>query len=101
MSAVDTEGFLVDPKTWTQQFAMDTAQQYDIELNDDHWAVIVAVRDFYLKTGVSPSMRPMVNIVRSIDPNLACSIVLARMFTSKTSRVVAQLGGIPKPSDCL
>lgn len=101
MSVVDSEGFLIDSKSWNRQFALDTAQQYGIELSDDHWVVITAVREFYLNTGVSPSMRPLVNLVRNANPSLASSIVLAKMFTSKTSKVVAQLGGIPKPSDCL
>ena len=101
MSLVDTEGFLVDSNTWTREFATDTATQQGIALTDDHWTVLLTVREFYLKTGVSPSMRPLVNLVRSVNPSLASSIVLARMFTGKTSRVVAQLSGIPKPSDCL
>lgn len=101
MSLVDTEGFLVDSNTWTREFATVTATRQGIELTDDHWTVLLTVREFYLKTGVSPSMRPLVNLVRSVNPSLASSIVLAKMFTGKTSRVVAQLSGIPKPSDCL
>lgn len=101
MSSVDTEGFLIDSKMWTPEFAKETAERYGIELDDDHWSVITAVREFYLETGVSPSMRPLVNLVRNVNPNLANSIILAKLFTNKTSRVVAQLGGIPKPSDCL
>lgn len=101
MNLVDDEGFLVDSETWTPQFAIDTAKRLDIELSEDHWDVLSTVRRFYLKTGVSPSMRPLVNLIRDANPSLANSIVLATMFTGKTSRVVAQLAGIPKPSDCL
>ena len=101
MSAIDTEGFLIDSSAWTREFAIETAMQLGISLTDDHWSVLLTVRDFYLRTGVSPSMRPLVNLVRNANPSLASSIVLAQMFTGKTSRVVAQLSGIPKPSDCL
>ncbi|MXW53961.1 MAG: TusE/DsrC/DsvC family sulfur relay protein [Gammaproteobacteria bacterium] len=101
MSAIDAEGFLIDSSAWTREFALETATQLGISLTDDHWNVLQTVRDFYLRTGVSPSMRPLVNLVRNVDPCLASSIVLAQMFTSKTSKVVAQLSGIPKPSDCL
>lgn len=101
MSAIDTEGFLIDPSAWTREYAIETATQLGISLTDEHWSVLLTVRDFYLRTGVSPSMRPIVNLVRNINPRLASSIVLAQMFTSKTSRVIAQLSGIPKPSDCL
>ena len=101
MSAVDAEGFLIDSSAWTREFALETATQLGISLTDDHWSVLLTVRDFYLRTGVSPSMRPLANLVRNVNPSLASSLVLAQMFTGKTSRVVAQLSGIPKPSDCL
>lgn len=101
LSEFDKEGFLMDPASWSKQHAHVVAERLGIGLTDDHWAVIQAVREFYLGTGVSPSMRPLVNIARKVDPSLGSSLALARLFTSNTSKVVAQLSGTPKPSDCV
>ncbi len=101
LSEVDREGFLKDPASWTKQHAVVAAERLSIRLTDDHWTVIHAARQFYLNTGVSPSMRPLVNIAKQADPSLGSSLLLAKLFTSNTSKVVAQLSGTPKPSDCV
>lgn len=101
LNECDQEGFLMDPASWSKQHAHLVAERLGIELTNDHWSVIHAVREFYLATGVSPSMRPLVNIARKIDPSLGSSLTLARLFTSNTSKAVAQLSGTPKPSDCV
>ncbi len=77
------------------------AAGYGVELSADHWKIVEAARGFYKKTGISPTMRPLVTLARQLDPQLGNSITLAKLFTSQTTKVVAQISGIPKPSDCL
>ena len=101
MSRVDNEGFLLDATTWTCNHARRSAEKHNLSLTSDHWKVINAVRNFYEETGVSPSMRPLVSLIRKTNPHLGNSLILAQLFTGQTSRVIAQVSGIPKPSDCL
>ena len=101
MIELDAEGFLRVPDQWSAEVAQNIAQQNNIELTDAHWCVIHAARTFYSKTGISPSMRPLIKIVGSEDATLASSIVLAQLFTPRVSRLVAQISGLPKPSDCI
>ncbi|MCY4144493.1 MAG: TusE/DsrC/DsvC family sulfur relay protein [Gammaproteobacteria bacterium] len=101
MSEADSEGFLKDPATWSEQHALAEADRLAIRLTEDHWKIILAAREFYLNTGVSPSMRPLVNVAKQVEPRLGSSLMLAKLFTSNTSKVVAQLSGTPKPSDCV
>lgn len=44
---IDEEGYLVDPESWTPGLAEQFAAQEGIELNDEHWAVIRFIRDYY------------------------------------------------------
>lgn len=100
-SLTNDEGFLRDHTNWSPEYAQEVARITKIELTEDHWLIIRAVRSFYLKTGQSPSMRPLVNIVQGCVPHLANSISLVHLFSHEVTRVVAQISGLPKPSDCL
>ena len=102
-SAVFTEdGFLCDPQAWTPEVAVNTAHKLEITLTDEHWQVIHGVRQFYERTGRTLSMRPLVRVVKNeIAANLGTSIALARLFGNKTTRHVAMISGLPKPSDCV
>ncbi|MXW06976.1 MAG: TusE/DsrC/DsvC family sulfur relay protein [Gammaproteobacteria bacterium] len=97
----DDEGFLRVPSQWDSELATNIAKENDIELSDAHWTVIDAARSFYAKTGISPSMRPLIKIVEREDASIADSITLAQLFTPQVTRLVAQISGLPKPSDCL
>lgn len=101
MITVDAEGFLTDPRSWTSDYANSVATNLNMNLTEEHWLVIHAVRDFYTKTGMSPSMRPLMKVVQVKAPNLANSIRLSELFTNQTTRVVAQISGLPKPTDCI
>ncbi|MXX94697.1 MAG: TusE/DsrC/DsvC family sulfur relay protein [Gammaproteobacteria bacterium] len=101
MIEVDDEGFLADPRSWTIDYAKSVAAELNVNLTDEHWLIIHAVRDFYTKTGMSPSMRPLMKIVQTKAPNLANSIKLSELFTNQTTRVIAQISGLPKPTDCI
>lgn len=97
----NAEGFLLDPNQWNSNIAKEIAEENNITLTDAHWTVINAARSFYAKTGISPSMRPLVKLIANEDQTLASSIVLAQLFTPQVTRRVAQIGGLPKPSDCI
>ena len=50
-------------------------------MSADHWRVIHAVRSFYLDTGVSPSMRALVRLVRErIGAEIGSSLALLCLF---------------------
>ena len=96
------DGFLLDRTNWTPELAHEIAQVLDIELTDDHWQVIDGVRMFYERTGRSLSMRPLVRVVHNeVSEQLGSSIALAQLFGHRTTRHVAMVSGLPKPSDCI
>lgn len=54
---VDEDDLLLDPEDWDQGVARFMADRYGIqELNDDHWRVIEALRNYYSRFGVAPAM---------------------------------------------
>lgn len=57
LPAMDEYGLLCDPLDWNEAIAVELAQQVGIhKLDEEHWAVIFALRDYYKKFGVAPAM---------------------------------------------
>ena len=95
------DGHLIDAETWSRAVARQLAKEDGIELDDDHWRVIEAVRDFHRDTGVVPSMRPLVRLLRERAPALASSIALLRLFPGNPATLTAKFAGLPRPDKCL
>lgn len=104
---VDCYGHLTDAEAWSAEVASALACQVAINLGADHWRVLAAVRDFHRDTGVAPSMRPLVKLVRErVGPELGSSIALMRLFPPDkmrggSARLVALIAGLPVPENCL
>ena len=98
---LDADGHLAQTGDWSCAVAAHLAAQAAVELNADHWRVIKAVRRFHAETGVAPSMRALVKLLREREPALASSIALLRLFPGNSANLVAKLAGLPRPDRCL
>ena len=104
---VDHHGHLADAEAWSEEIASSFAEAARIELSTDHWHVLAVVRAFHEDTGVAPSMRPLVKLVRErVGRELGTSIALMRLFPPDrmrggSARLVAQIAGLPVPENCL
>ena len=104
---VDCHGHLADAEAWSEEVAGTLAGGAGIDLGREHWRILAAVRDFYRDTGVAPSMRPLVKLVRErLGPELGSSIALMRLFPPDkvrggSARLVALIAGLPVPENCL
>ena len=100
MAERDPEGFLRQLDTWKPLVAEVIAADLGIELTDAHWEVIEVVRSFYQDYGLSPTNRVTQKLLRSqLDPSFD-SIKLMQLFGGRARRHLAQIAGLPKPSDC-
>lgn len=98
----DEDGHLANPSDWSPTVAVALAQQHDIALGPNHWRILNALRQFHAETGVSPSMRPLVRLLRDhVDNDLASSIALLRLFPGSPAALAAKLAGLPRPDKCL
>ena len=99
---VDKEGFLVDLRDWNEAVAAQIAHAAGIELTPAHWQIISMLREFYHATGLSPSMRPLVKLVRErVGPEHGTSIHLHQLFRGSPAKVAAKIAGLPRPTNCL
>jgi tRNA 2-thiouridine synthesizing protein E len=94
--AVNEEGFLLDPGTWTEEMAADIAREAGIgELTDRHWQVIRYMRAEYAAKGTGPTVRVL---GRSSGVGVK---ELYQLFPKGPAKTAARIAGIPKPRGCI
>ena len=54
---VDDLGYLFDPRDWSEELAVEFAEQEDITLTEDHWVVINFMRDYFEEKMITPEAR--------------------------------------------
>ena len=104
----DADGHLADLTAWNEAVAAEYATAIGIELGPRHWRVIRTLREFHAATGIAPSMRPLVRLLRERGASeLASSVVLLRLFPSppgnpaSPATLAAKIAGLPRPDKCL
>lgn len=55
--AVDVEGYLVDPRDWSEAWARARAEAEGAELSDEHWSVLRFMRAYYEEHALPPDAR--------------------------------------------
>lgn len=60
----DSEGYIVHPAEWSEDFVRALAKQDKLDLNDEHWEVIHYLREFYEQKHVQCTVRDMIKHFR-------------------------------------
>jgi tRNA 2-thiouridine synthesizing protein E len=91
---VNAEGYLLDPNTWTREWAQEVAQGYGITLTDKHWAVIEWLRKKQSE-GVALTIRKVgTSGITDIKE-------FYQLFPGGPLKVSSKIAGIPKPVSCI
>ena len=99
---LDNDGYLKELSAWNPKVAVVLAAAEELDLTDAHWDVLIVLRDFHHETGVSPSMRPLVKLVReSLGEDKGTSIYLLGLFPGNPAKVAAKIAGLPRPTNCI
>lgn len=78
---VDSEGYLVYPRDWSEGFARAQAEAEGLALGDEHWQVIRFLRAYFAEHDVQASVREMVKHFREAwGPERGNSAYLHRIF---------------------
>lgn len=99
---LDRDGYLRDLGAWSEAVAEELASREGLHLQEQHWAVIAALREFYSRTGVSPAMRPFVKLCsEQLGPAMGTSLALHKLFPGNPAKLAAKIAGLPRPTNCL
>lgn len=99
----NNEGFLEDAWAWSQATAEEIAKEDGLTLNDNHWEIIMFLRDFYKEHEISPpSNRLFVKAVKdAMGEEKGNSIYLMQLFPGTPAKTACRIAGLPRPTNCL
>lgn len=77
----DSEGYLVDPADWSEDFVRAQAANEGLQLNGEHWEVIRFQRDWFARRGRQASVRDIIKYFRQAwDNERGSNQYLHRLF---------------------
>ncbi len=91
---VNKEGYLLDYKLWTPEWAKEVAAQHNITLTDKHFEVLKWLRDKHA-AGVPLTIRK-VGASGLVDIK-----EFYALFPGGPLKISSKIAGIPKPASCI
>lgn len=92
--ATNAEGYLLDYKQWTREWAIELANNYGIELTDKHWEVLNWLRQKQAEN-VALSIRKVGN------SGIVDIKQFYQLFPGGPLKISSKIAGIPKPVSCI
>lgn len=93
---VDDDGFLADMNLWGPEWVDLIRQQEDIdELNEDHWAIINVLQEYYRENGIAPMVRILAGVT-----GFKLKYIY-ELFPSGPGKGACKMAGLDKPEGCV
>ncbi|MFB2539498.1 MULTISPECIES: TusE/DsrC/DsvC family sulfur relay protein [unclassified Acinetobacter] len=100
--ALDHDGHLVDYQIWSPEIAQQLANSLDLQLDDWHFSILFALRQFYQDFGFAPATRPLIKYLnKTVNTEISNQMLMQRFNTGLVARHLNRLAGLPKPPNCL
>ena len=96
---LDEAGFLVDPESWTPEFAQYLAGVEGIKLQPAHWEILQFMRDAWAEKGVAVDARHVFNLLKNkhnIDKS-AAKEVFFNLFPYGYVKQAVKMAGMKQP----
>ena len=91
---VNEEGYFTNPSQWTKEIAVEIAKEVDLELTDQHYAIMEFLRNKHNR-GEALSIRS-INHSGVIDVK-----TFYQLFPGAPLKKATKIAGIPKPTSCI
>ncbi|MFP4076664.1 MAG: TusE/DsrC/DsvC family sulfur relay protein [Halochromatium sp.] len=92
---LDNEGFLVNRDDWTEELAIELAEQDEFEMNEQVMQFIREARAMYDNDGVVPPIRIFAK-KQGVSTKEFYNI-----FKKGPMKLICKWGGLPKPTGCV
>lgn len=91
---VNSEGYLIDPKQWTREIALEIAKNEDVTMCEKTWEVIAWIQEQYRNEN------PLT--IRKVGKSGVTDIKeFYELFPNGPLKKAAKIAGIPKPVSCI
>jgi len=100
--ATDEEGYITNLADWTPELAEVIAKAEEIEMTDEHWAVVNFLRDYYEEYQIAPAVRVLIkSIKKSMGPEVGNNKYMYELFPYGPAKQACKIAGLPKPTGCV
>ena len=98
----DEEGYITQLSDWNKELAQVIAETEDIEMTDEHWAVVNFLRDYYEEYQIAPAVRVLTKAVgKKLGKDKGTSKYLYELFPYGPAKQACKYAGLPKPTGCV
>ncbi|NEX18642.1 MAG: sulfurtransferase TusE [Halochromatium sp.] len=92
---LDNEGFLLNRDDWSEEVAIELAEQDEFEMNEQVMQFIREARNMYDNDGVVPPIRIFAK------KQGVSTKELYNIFKKGPMKLICKWGGLPKPTGCV
>ncbi len=98
----DEEGYITNLDDWSKELAEVIAKAEEIEMTDEHWAVVNFLREYYDEYQIAPAVRVLVKAIKkSLGPDIGNNKYMYELFPYGPAKQACKIAGLPKPTGCV
>ena len=92
----DTKGYLTDFDTWSEDYAIELANEHGLGLTECHWLVIGFLRDYWTEYALAPDPRQIINkLSKQMNPAAPCTRAhLESLFGDGGCELACKIAGL-------
>jgi len=98
----DEEGYITNLSEWTKELADVIAAAEEVDMGEEHWAVVNFLRDYYEEYQIAPAVRVLIkSIKKSMGPEVGNNKYMYELFPYGPAKQACKIAGLPKPTGCV
>ena len=98
----DEEGYITTLSDWTKELADVIAAVEEIDMNEEHWAVVNFLREYYEEYQIAPAVRVLTKAIKkSMGPDIGNNKYMYELFPYGPAKQACKIAGLPKPTGCV
>lgn len=98
----DEEGYITNLSDWSKELADVIAAVEEIEMTDEHWAVVNFLREYYDEYQIAPAVRVLIKAIKkSMGPDVGNNKYMYELFPYGPAKQACKIAGLPKPTGCV
>ncbi len=98
----DEEGYITNLNEWSEDLAKVIAEVEDIDMNEEHWAVVNFLREYYEEYQIAPAVRVLIKAIKKqMGPEIGNNKYMYELFPYGPAKQACKIAGLPKPTGCV
>ncbi len=98
----DEEGYITNLSEWTPELGAVIAKAEEVDMTDEHWAVVNFLRDYYEEYQIAPAVRVLIKAIKkSLGKEVGNNKYMYELFPYGPAKQACKIAGLPKPTGCV